>query len=147
MASEQTAIYDSNKDANLTNLVSGLTKFLEWQDEYDLVRSHTSERDAAHRLMQVLQIPDEDVRVLIGGSNCPIFQRAADEIERLRREHDEAWHAGYSQAIGDAHTAISNCDPYADTPLGPTELIPHDEQKKSEQELQAGIRSREDGWG
>ncbi len=71
-------------DPNLKQLVSGLTKFLEWQDEYDLVRSHLKEGDAAGELMETLGIPREEIRVLIGGSNSPIFKRAKDEIERLR---------------------------------------------------------------
>lgn len=73
-----------SEDKQLTDFVSALMKFLQWQDEYDLVMSHTGPDDAAHRLMEALGIPTDDVRVLIGGSNCPIFQRAADEIERLR---------------------------------------------------------------
>lgn len=72
------------EDKNLKELVSGLTKFLERQDEYDLVRSHLTEGDLAGELMKTLGIPADDVRVLIGGSNSPIFKRAADEIVRLR---------------------------------------------------------------
>lgn len=72
------------EDANLKELVSALTKFLQWQDEYDLVRSHLTGDDLAGELMKTLGIPADEVRVLIGGSNSPIFKRAADEIVRLR---------------------------------------------------------------
>jgi len=72
------------EDKNLKELVSGLTKFLEWQDEHDLVRSHLTEGDLAGELMKTLGIPADEIRVLIGGSNAPIFKRAADEIKRQR---------------------------------------------------------------
>ena len=73
-----------NTDQNLKNLVNGLTEFMKWQDEYYFVKSYTKDGDAARRLMDVLDIPDDQVMVLIGGSNCPIFNRAANEIECLR---------------------------------------------------------------
>ena len=85
-----------SKDQNLKNLVNALTEFMKWQDEYQLVMSHTNEGDAARRLMDVLGIPADQVMVLIGGSNCPIFQRAADEIECLR-----AMKEGVMQRIDD----------------------------------------------
>lgn len=68
----------------LKPLVSSLQKFMEWQDEYNSVRSTLRDNDAAGKLMEVLGIPQGEVRVLIGGSNAPILKRAADEIVRLR---------------------------------------------------------------
>lgn len=79
-----------SKDQNLKNLVNALAEFMKWQDEYQLVMSHTKEGDAARRLMDVLGIPADQVMVLIGGSNCPIFQRAADEIDFLRAQKGAA---------------------------------------------------------
>lgn len=72
------------EDKNLNELVSGLTKFLQWQDEYNLVMSHLTDGDMAGELMDALGIPSDEIRVLIGGSNAPIFKRASDEIFRLR---------------------------------------------------------------
>jgi hypothetical protein len=77
-----------SKDNKLKHLVESLTKFLEWQDEYELVKSCTNSGDSASRLIEVLGIPSDDASVLIGGSNCPIFRMAADAIENLRRQRN-----------------------------------------------------------
>jgi len=77
----------SNVKFDLTDLVSALQKFLAWQDE----QSEISElrpafgADNAGLLMDILGIPSSEVSFLIGGSNAPIFHKAADEINRLRK--------------------------------------------------------------
>lgn len=69
---------------DLKALVSALQKFTEWQDEYAQVLGELQLKPAADHLMEVLAIPKEDVRCLIGGSNAPVFLTAAKEITRLR---------------------------------------------------------------
>lgn len=70
---------------DMTDLISALVKFQEWQAEYADIRLHQKHDDAADQLMQALGIPTDHVSVLIGGSNAPILKRAADEIVRLRQ--------------------------------------------------------------
>jgi hypothetical protein len=74
----------SSIKVDLADLVSSLTKFMAWNDEYQDIRERFAPNDAAGSLMETLGIPREDVRVLIGGSNAPIFKRAADCINGLR---------------------------------------------------------------
>lgn len=69
---------------DLTDLVSSLTKFMAWNDEYQDIRERFASSDAAAGLMETLGIPREDVRVLIGGSNAPIFRRAEEMIRQQR---------------------------------------------------------------
>lgn len=74
----------SSIKVDLTDLVSSLTKFMAWNDEYQDIRERFASSDAAGHLMETLGIPRDDVRVLIGGSNAPIFKRAAEVIRQQR---------------------------------------------------------------
>lgn len=65
-------------------LVSAIAKFQEWCKEYDEVDASTSGSDGAYELMLSLGIPGDSVMSLVGGSNAPIFRRAAKEIVALR---------------------------------------------------------------
>lgn len=74
----------TNVKVDLSDLVASLTKFMEWNAEQQDIIEHRGTNDSADRLMDVLGIPRDKVSVLIGGSNAPIFHRAADVIEQLR---------------------------------------------------------------
>lgn len=69
---------------DLTDLVSALQKFQQWQAEYADIQLSRKDGDTVDQLMDLLGIPSDHVSCLIGGSNAPIFKRAADEIRRLR---------------------------------------------------------------
>lgn len=71
------------EDYNLKNFVTSLTKFLAYQDELKLIPPVEDSDNAAY-LMRVLGIDKGNVNVLIGGSNCPIFHKAAAAIEGLK---------------------------------------------------------------
>lgn len=71
------------QDLRLERWAEAFARFLEWQKEYDFVNSSRYEEDGARRLMHLLGIPVNKASVLIGGSNCPLFQRAIDRIRQL----------------------------------------------------------------
>ena len=73
---------EANKASD--HLLEALIKFQEWTKERDEIARDLTHADAAERLMTVLGIDTGDVRMLIGGCNAPIFDRASYEIETMR---------------------------------------------------------------
>ncbi len=74
----------TNINVNMEHLIAALQKFQAWQSEWTDIQEHRGQRDTADQLMKLMGIPSDHISCLIGGSDAPIFRKAADEIAALR---------------------------------------------------------------